>query len=167
MIIPDWLIRFLGRRRRFEGVALFCFAYASVACAPGNARIDPVDAAPTTSQIRRAGRTPPAPCASASQYERARSPRAPDEVWPPFATTMTLMPRPTSGEPRAVNVEVTVRIDSVGRITKDSLVITGVRTDEYREAVVERVVTLTFFPATLSPDNCAVSGKATIRFSYR
>jgi hypothetical protein len=66
-----------------------------------------------------------------------------------------------------VRIQVTTRVDSIGRIAEQSLVIEGNTSQWYRQQAEETAKLLKFRPALLVPDNCSVSGKIVITFTSR
>ena len=81
---------------------------------------------------------------------------------------MTLLPPGVpAGEVRPLNVQVAARIDSIGRITKDSINVTGIRSPVYRKEIMTMIAGWQFEPATLSPDRCSVPGTAVLTFRSR
>jgi hypothetical protein len=120
----------------------------------------------TTPNARPAPAPPPPPCAEASQYARARAPVAPDSVFPPMVTRISLLPNPPEVEqwqnPNWV-VTISVRVDSIGNFDAQSITITGTSSVPYRKQLVEYIDGgVKFRPASLAPDGCSVPGIATV-----
>ncbi len=145
-------------------VGALCVAAGVVACASGI----PVERTPqgAVQGGRRELPPPPPPCTSAAQFERARARVQPDSVMPPVVVRMYFLPEPRPRD-RPVNTTITVRVDSIGRLQKETIDITGIRYDDYRQKIAEVVSRMEFRPAVLMPDRCSVPGTGWIRMTHK
>jgi len=66
-----------------------------------------------------------------------------------------------------MTLRLIVRVDSVGKYNPDSMRIEGVRSQQYLTKVRLSFQRITFHPAVLFPDRCAVPGSAFLTFVHR